>query len=213
MFRRLVWVAATAVSLVAAHDLTFLARYGSAYGEALAHAGHGAGWDRATATLLALAALIAVVAAARLRAIARGAGELVTILPTSRSEARRAQAHDVARAWLLDWLRLSTVVMVLLTVQENLERALAGLAPPGVLALTTPEYAFGWLLVLAVAAAVAAVLGLYRWRRAVLLARIRPRSPRVARADPIRPTLTILLHFESLLGRRGGLRAPPLTVA
>jgi len=29
------------VALVLAHDLAFLARHGSAFGEALAHAGHG----------------------------------------------------------------------------------------------------------------------------------------------------------------------------
>src|SRR5204863_460350 len=45
--RRAAWIARAIVVLAAlalAHDLTFLARYGSVYGEALAHAGHGQLW-------------------------------------------------------------------------------------------------------------------------------------------------------------------------
>ena len=36
-----------AAAIVGAHDVLFLVRYGSAYGEALAHAGHDGTWTRA----------------------------------------------------------------------------------------------------------------------------------------------------------------------
>ena len=54
MAARIGWLAALAglqlVALVLAHDLTFLARYGSRFGEALAHAGHGETWSAAVGT-------------------------------------------------------------------------------------------------------------------------------------------------------------------
>jgi hypothetical protein len=208
MFRAFGWLVATGLSLVLAHDLTFLARYGSAYGEALAHAGHGAGWDRAVATILVLAALVALGALARLRALSRDV--TVTVSRSADAEAVPGRAR-VAGRWASDWIRLSAVVGGLLTLQENVERLLAGLTPPGVLALLSPEYAFGWLIVVAVAAVMACVVALYRWRRSILIARRTPRDRHVSTAVPAASPLDRGLRArQSLLGRRGGLRAPPL---
>ena len=54
---RLGIVAAAAVVqlavLVLAHDLVYLARYGSRYGEALIHSGHGDAWRAAAASSIA----------------------------------------------------------------------------------------------------------------------------------------------------------------
>jgi hypothetical protein len=210
MFRPFGWLVATGLSLVLAHDLTFLARYGSVYGEALAHAGHGAGWDRAVATILVLATVVGLAAAVRLRALS---GEAPSTATRSTTAAATSSQGIVARRWAIDWIRLATVVAVLLTLQENVERLLAGLTPPGVLALLSPEYAFGLLIVLAVAAVMACVVAMYRWRRAILIAR-RTRRDREVRsmARPASPLDDGPRVPQSLLGRRGGLRAPPLPV-
>ena len=55
--RRAAWIAravVVAATLALAHDLTFLARYGSIYGEALAHAGHGQAWTNAALVYVGL---------------------------------------------------------------------------------------------------------------------------------------------------------------
>src|SRR5215217_8223429 len=55
-----------ALTLVLAHELVFLARWGSRYNEALVHAGHGEAWTRAVLTSLFLAGVLAVAAGIRL---------------------------------------------------------------------------------------------------------------------------------------------------
>ena len=60
MAHRLVrFATATALQLVAlalAHELVFLARYGSRFGEALVHSGHGEAWTAAVLTSIGFAA-------------------------------------------------------------------------------------------------------------------------------------------------------------
>jgi hypothetical protein len=81
---------------------------------------------------------------------------------------------------------------------------------PGPLVLLSPEYAGSWLIVLAVSFLVAAVVGIYRWRHAVLLARQARPSLRRSAAIFARPALARRAPAASILGRRRALRAPPL---
>lgn len=103
--------------------------------------------------------------------------------------------------------------VVLISIQENIERAAIGQAMPGLGILLTPEFAGGLWITLAVGLAVGLVAALFDWRRQVLLARLRaarPSLPRGATARPRRPGLAVLPPVQSILGRRSALRAPPL---
>jgi hypothetical protein len=205
------------LALVLAHELVFLARYGSRYGEALVHAGHGGTWNAAVTTSIALAVVLAAVAVARLVHL----WLLVRRRAPTRRVAERDAGESPTRPWtvLRSWLRigpkLAVLTVALLTLQENVERgAFAGRTfNPGI--LLTPEYAGGLWITLGVGLAVGLVVALFAWRHSVLVARLRdarPRTPRRpapvprARPDAERP-------IESLLGRRSALRAPPLPVA
>jgi hypothetical protein len=216
MFRRTMALAAAVglqlVALVLAHELVFLARYGSIYNEALVHAGHGQLWSGAVATTVALAGALAALAALqliRLGVLARGRA------PLARPPRGALERRSLARAWLRIALPMALLTVTLLTAQENVERAAIGQAAPGVGVLLSPEYAGGLWISIAVAFAVALVVALFTWHRRALLARLR--GPRMAqqRADHSavpRPGITVRPPADSLLGRRSALRAPPVAV-
>jgi hypothetical protein len=200
-------IATQAVALTLAHELVFLARWGSRYNEALVHAGHGAAWSAAAATSLALGGLLALVAVVRL-------AQLGILTRRVETDALRPapKPGTLLRAWLRAGPRIALVAVVLLTLQENLERAAIGQAMPGVGILLTPEYANGLWIAVAVGLAVGLVVALVRWRAAILVARLRAARLRLPRATsaPTRSTgQRQSLPAESLLGRHSALRAPP----
>lgn len=198
------------VALVLAHELVFLARYGSRYGEALVHAGHGESWTAAATLVVVLGLVLAVVAGARLAYL----GALVRRTGARRGVTSSLDLGPLLRAWLRNAVVLSIVTVGLLTIQENLEHGAAGLATSGPLLLLTPEYAGGLWIALGVAIAVAFVVALFEWRRRILLARLdaaHTRSPRRAGTRP-RPASTVDRPAGSILGRHSALRAPPAAV-
>lgn len=214
-FRTASFVAAAGLQLVAlvlAHEVVFLARYGSRYGEALVHAGHGETWGAAVTTTLVLAvalASLAVLQLVRLGLLGRRHG------PPSESGAG-LESRPLLRAWLRIAPRMALLSVVLLSIQENLERAGSGgiVTGPGI--LLSPEYAGGLWITIAVALAVSLVAALFDWRRGVLIARLRAVRPSVPRGAITRLRLTgvaVLPPVESLLGRRSALRAPPVATA
>jgi hypothetical protein len=201
------------VALVLAHELVFLARYGSRYGEALVHAGHGETWSAAVTTSLLLAAALAGLAALRLAhlglllrrrgpAAAQGPGVL--------------ESRPLLRAWLRIAPRTAIVGAALLTIQENLERVALGQAMPGPGILLSPEYPGGLWIAIAVGLAVGMVAALFVWRRRLLLARLRaPRAgvPRGSVTPIARPGIVVPPPVRSILGRWSALRAPPPATA
>lgn len=210
--RRAAWISraiVVAVTLALAHDLTFLVRYGSAYGEALVHAGHGQAWTNAALACVALGVALLLAAGGqlwRLAFAARASAPSTTPAPFA-----AGRLGDLVRSWAGLAARLGAVVALLLTIQENIERAAIGLQAPDPAILASAEYPAALGIVAAVASAVAFVLALFRWRRDALLARIRaaaaPRSRRPVRA--FRPTEPSGIGRRSILGRSLGLRAPP----
>lgn len=205
------------VALVLAHDLVYLARFGSRYGEALVHAGHGEMWSATVGSTIVIAGALLVAGLARLahlgvRVRAARARSAVHPAPT----AGDLHLRQLRRLWLRIAPRTAFLSVVLLTIQENVERAaVAGSAPgPGI--LLSPEYPAALWIAIAVGLLVGLVAALFEWRRRALLDRLRaaraalPRhapeeSPRVP-ALPSRPA-------GSTLGRRFGLRAPPAATA
>jgi hypothetical protein len=201
------------VALVLGHELVFLARYGSRYGEALVHAGHGETWSAAVSTSLILAAGLAALAAFRVAHL----GLLVRRRAPATSPAPAAvEPRPLLGAWLRIAPRTAAIGAALLTIQENLERAALGQAMPGPAILLSAEYPGGLWIAIAVGLAVGLVAALFDWRRRVLLARLRaPRAaiPRGSDAPIARPGMIVPPPVQSILGRWSALRAPPSATA
>jgi hypothetical protein len=199
------------VALVLAHELVFLARYGSRFGEALVHSGHGEAWTAAVYTSLALAVGLGLAGAFRLARL----GLLMRARGSVRLELGAARSLDV-RSLLRAWLRLAPKMalfsVVLLSIQENVEHWSIGQAVPGPGILLSDEYPDALWITIAVALAVSLVAALFEWRRRVLLAQLRAargRLPRASESAPTRPGISVRPPVESLLGRQSALRAPP----
>ena len=214
-------VGSALVALVLAHSLVFLIRYGSAYGEALAHNGHDAAWTIAVVSAAVLGAGLAAAALFQLLRLNRAASETWPLARTIRPAQPRRPGRPGRPAaslgrWVHTWLtmsgRLAVVTGALLTVQENLERAGAGLPLPGLGLLLSQDYPLALPIVVGVGLAVGLVVALFRWRRDSLLARLRPPSRSQPRAAAV-PRPNVLHHrpAESVLGWARGLRAPPIS--
>jgi hypothetical protein len=201
------------VSVVLAHELVYLARYGSLYNEALVHAGHGEAWTSAVTASLGLTLGLIVAGVARLAWLGslvrrRGPGDLHATTGTLVPRA-------LLRGFLRTAPRLVALAAILLSLQENVERLLIGQTLPCPLVLLTPEYAGGLWITIGVGLAVAFVAALFDWRRRALLARLRADRttvPRHRASQPRRPAI-VVRPPQSLLGRRSALRAPPALTA
>jgi hypothetical protein len=209
-FRRLASIGVLQLgALVLAHQLVYLARYGSLYGEALVHAGHGDGWNAAVLISLLLAAALVGLGLARLLRLG--------VLAGGRSAANKRPMGDLPRrALLAAFLRLAPRVavlqLVLLSTQENIEHAAMGQPVPGAGILLSPEYAGGAWIAIAVALVVSLVAAVFTWRRDVLLARLRAAHaalPRTTASAPRRTGVLARHPVESIIGRQSALRAPP----
>ena len=197
-------------TLVLAHDLVYLARYGSRYGEALVHAGHGNGWQAAVTTSAILAGIAALVVTARLV-------RLHVLLRRSRAGGTlgRLDRRGLIRTWVRIAPALALATVGLLTVQENLEQLARTGTVAGLGILLTPEYAGGLWIALAVGLVIGFVIALVAWRLNVLEARLR-----VARACAQRMPVEVTARWPrvvdqpiaSILGRRSALRAPPVAL-
>ena len=198
-------IASTAVALVLAHDLAFLARYGSAFGEALAHAGHGPAWTGAVAGSIAIGAGLLVAAILGLWRLGLIADQL-RAHGTSSEPRRRA----FLRSWLIRAAGLALTTTFLLTIQENLERIGGGVAGPNGGLLVSAEYPWAIPIVIGVAIAVSFVVALVAWRRAVLVSRIRAARQRPARSSIVRrPAVGATRRPLAVLHGPWAVRAPP----
>lgn len=206
-------VALQLVALVLAHDLVFLARYGSRFNEALVHSGHGASWTSAVWTVLAIAALLLIAGSLRLAYL----GALVrrTNGATQRLDRRSRGSVELGtllRMWLGTGTRIALVGVVLLTIQENLERSSIGGSALGAGILLSPEYPWALPITIAVGLLVGFVAALFEWQRRSLVERLRAARAAAPRRHPAitpRPRTVAARLTTSLLGRRSGLRAPP----
>ena len=203
------------VALVLAHDLVFLVRFGSRYGEALVHTGHGESWSTAVGTILAIATalvLAGVVRLAQLGILARAASARAASSSGASSSTNAPDLRQLLRLWLRVGPRIALVSVVLLTVQENLERSSIGGSMPGPGILLSPEYPFALWIAIAVGLLVGLVASLFDWRRRTLIERLRAARaalPRHRSAAEPRPRGAPRRPVVSVLGRQSGLRAPP----
>jgi hypothetical protein len=203
-------IALVVVSVVLAHELVYLARYGSRFNEALVHGGHGETWSAAVNASLLLSIALIVAAIGRLAWLG------LLVRRTGAGHRSTTSVGDLdGRALLRGFLRLAprlvVLAVVVLSLQENVERVLSGQGLPGPFVLLSAEYAGGLWITIAVGLAVALVAALFDWRRRTLLARLRAARVTARRQltqQPRRPA-TAVRPSASLLGRRSALRAPP----
>ena len=193
------------VALVLAHDLVFLVRFGSRYGEALVHTGHGETWSTAVGTILAIATGLVLAGVIRLV-------QLGILVHAAGSSAGALDLRQLLRLWLRVAPRIALVGVVLLTVQENIERSSIGGSMPGPGILLSPEFPFALWIAIAVGLLVGLVAALFEWRRRALIERLRAARaalPRHAAVSTPRPRVARWRPAVSVLGRQSGLRAPP----
>ena len=198
-------VAMSLVALILAHNLVFLAGYGAAYGEALAHTGHDHGWLAAVMLVLAggLGCLVAALwQLRRLTALAGATGAWNGPSPSPRS---------IARRWLRLAARLAIASAVLFVLQENIEHLGIGVSPPGLCVLFSPEYPNAVAIIVGVALAVGLIGALFGWRFELLAARIRAARGRHRIPPRARPRLPFEVDRRptTLLGPGLAVRAPP----
>lgn len=201
-------VASVLVALVLAHDLVFLVRYGSVYGEELAHFGHGPAWTDAVVGSLALGLGLLIGALFALFRLRRAA---------SRLGASATGAEPTWRAFVRSWVivsgRVAVLTAVLLTIQENLERMRIGLPGPNLAILLSRDYPSAPAVIAAVSIAVAFVLALVSWRHDVLVMRIRAaRRPSIRIAPARRPVGPLGRRAQWLLRGPLAVRAPPVAL-
>jgi len=196
-------------ALILGHHLVFLTAYGRAYWTMLEYTGHGPVWVVTVATVLILTAGLIFLGVRRLVSLSRTAGAVHTGELTVRDGGLRALTIHVIRLWGV----VFSVSLTLFVVNENLERAANDLPAPGLSVLVSSGgHPSPILLFVIVAAVVSLVAALYRWRREILLARIRAARPTWDRSSHrlVTPPEAPGRRPRSLVGSRLAGRAPPL---
>jgi hypothetical protein len=172
--------------------------------------GHGPVWAITVATVAILSAGLVFLALRRLASLRR----LAHAVEEGGATVRDGSLGHLAGLVLRVWCVIVVASLALFVLNENLERAAIGLPAPGIAILaggvghTSPIFVF-----MAVAAAVSLLAGLYRWRRDVLLARVRAQRltwDRSEHAGPPRPLPLLRRRPRSVVGSRLAGRAPPL---
>ena len=201
-----------AVTFVLAHDIAFLLTFGSSWQAVLARTGHGNAWNETALVVVGLAVALAFAGLARLAWLARMARRLDggrSAVPTG---GRGALVQGLRRAWLA----IFPISLALFIVAENVERISAGLPAPGLDVMGSLGFAGIAVLFGIVAGITALVDALYRWRRAVLIARIEAARRRPARAAAVgaRPNVPwVERRHAAIAGHRIAGRAPPRALA
>ena len=207
---RLILAVLVLASLAVAHELIYLGAHGSsdAYRVAMTEAGHDGYWSSFATVVGVVSAVLLAVGLAQLRRLARlaagsGAGRL---------RVRDESVGHLARLVLPIWARVAMLTTVVFLLQENIEAASVGHPMPGLYALAG-QHDTALPLIVAVSFVVALTRALVRWRRDVLLARLRRApSPRPKPLLPVRPVASVLVQSADGI-RRNGVRAPPARVA
>ena len=193
-------------SLAVAHELIYLGAHGSgdAYRVAMTEAGHDGYWSNFVLAVGVVSAVLLAVGLAQLRRLARlaaasGAGTL---------RVRDETVGALARLVLPIWARVATLTTIVFLLQENIETASVGHPMPGLYALAG-QHDMALPLIVAVSFVVALTRALVRWRRDVLLSRLRRAgSPRPKTQQLVRPVESVLVQSADGI-RRNGVRAPP----
>jgi hypothetical protein len=195
-------------ALILGHHFVFLTAYGPEYWTMLERTGHGPVWAITVATVVILSLGMVLLAFRRLVSL----GRLARAVDQGATTVRDGTPRDLARHVLWMWGAIFILSLALFVLNENLERAAVGVPIPGIALLAIGiGHASPVLVFIAVSGAIALVAGLYRWRRDILLSRIRANRPawdRSTDSAPGRPD-PLPRRPRSVVGSRLAGRAPP----
>jgi len=203
-------VALSLITLVLGHQLVYLATFGAQAGAELASTGHDLRWTLTVLSAALLAIGLVVVALRELLRLSRRARSAAGLAIDPRIWGVPHLARDLFALWVATFL-MAVVLFVLL---ENGERLAAGLPAPGLAVLGATTFHDPLLIFELLSGLVALVAALYRWRRDVLVARIRALARRGSRSQvafALAPGETITR--PSIIALRPPGRAPPLLPA
>lgn len=193
-------------TLVVGHHLIYLAAHGAEHDHirATSAAGHDPYWALFLVAVVGAAIGITALAVHELHRLAR----LAATTPSG-AVVRDADVSHLVRVWLRLFATVGVATILTFLLQENVELLSVGAGVPG-LGVLTGDHGVAIPVLLVVAAVISLAGALVRWRRDILLARIRRGSrPRPA-ATPVR----FVAHVDPLVSAddRGsnGTRAPPL---
>ncbi len=195
-------------TLALAHQLIYVAAHGAGdgYRQAMTAAGHDSYWSSFVLAIGIVSGVLLAVAFTQLRRLARLARAASVGGLTVRDESPRALFRIVTPLWA----RVTVVTTIAFLIQENVEVATVGHAMPGLGAITG-EHGMALPIIAGVALIVAFVRGLVRWRRDILLARLRSACrPRASAGIVLRPVVEAIAPIGIDGARRNGVRAPPL---
>ena len=207
---RLILAVLVLASLAVAHELIYLGAHGTgdAYRLAMTETGHDGYWSNFVIGVGVVSTILLGVGITQLRRVARlasasGAGTL---------RVRDESIGHLARLVLPLWGRVATLTAIVFLLQENIETASVGNQMPGLYALAG-QHGTALPLIVAVSFVVALTRALVRWRRDVLIARMRRTSPpRQTAPEAPRPVESLLVQSADGV-RRNGVRAPPAVSA
>lgn len=197
----------TLASLVAAHELIYLASHGAGagYETAMRERGHDRYWTSFVLVVLAVSICLVGVATTQLVRLHR----LAARRRLGHLDVENSGVDQYARLLASLWMRLALLTSFGYLFQENLETLAMSGSLPG-LGVVTGEHALALPILVAVSLVVAAVGALVRWRRSILLARLRQRIGNRPRAvATLRRPAVALRPYRRSEGRRNGVRAPP----
>lgn len=206
-------IAALAGSALAAlalgHELTYLVAHGAdGFAAAMTERGHDRYWTSFLSVVVIVVGILATIAVIQLQRLRR----LADLMRSSRD----IHVSDLGVARLVElfgpmWLRVTAVVLLAYFAQENTEVAAIGGRLP-LLGVFAGEHWVALPILVLASGLVAMVGALVRWRREVLLRKLRLaqgfRRPPVAR----QPTSVVQQPKSVLSARRNGVRAPPRAV-
>lgn len=194
-------------ALTVSHELIYLVAHGAGdgYRQAMTEAGHDGYWTNFVLVVAIVCGSLLTVAIAQLRRLTR----IAAALSVGAVRVRDEGLGGLGRLVLPLWGRVALLTTLAFLLQENLETASVGDAMPGLGALAGPNDA-ALPLILFVSFVVALVRALVRWRRDVLIARLRQaKHPREA-ARPMRCPAEMKVAISADGGRGNGVRAPPV---
>ena len=203
-------VALSLITLVLAHQLVYLATYGARAGVELARTGHDVQWSLTVASVALLTNGMAALAVRELVRLSRQACSAAGVAVDPRTSGARHLARDMFVLWIPTFVAAAALFVLV----ENAERLAAGLPAPGLAVLSASTFSDPLLIFEFVSGVVALVAALYRWRRDVLVARIRAVTRRWPRARAtFLPAANQIIRQPSAFALRPPGRAPPLLAA
>lgn len=192
-------------TLVVGHHLIYAFAHGAEHDHirATSAAGHDQYWLLFLVAVVGAAIGIMVLAAHELRRLAR----LAASTPRG-AIVQDADVRHLLGAWLPLFAKIGVAAVLAFLVQENLELLSVGAGFPGI-GVLTGDHGVAIPVLLVVAAVIALLGALVRWRRDILLARIRRALPPPPGATPVWFVAPLPLVCADGRGSNG-TRAPPL---